>query len=145
MREILFRGKRKDTREWVYGYYVREEILVLDTVSHLIVSCDKEWDVRERKTYVVDGETICEWTGLYDKTGERIFEGDIIRPFFGKPIEVRFGKYTDDKMHSTYFDRGHMGFYANYDIKDLCYYADECKVIGNVFDNALLLIPKAEI
>lgn len=76
MREILFRGKRTNNGEWVEGYYVYrgEEYSTVDTYAHFIVGhdmCGLIW-------YEVIPESVSEFTGLTDKNGKKIFEGDIV-------------------------------------------------------------------
>ena len=77
MREILFRGKKIDNGEWVEGNYIFEDF---DRVGihqiGTIIQC-----------FVIP-ETLGQFTGLTDKNGVKIFEGDIVRRFNGRGQEV---------------------------------------------------------
>ena len=140
MREILFRGKRIDNGEWVYGNLVRG----CDEKYAYIV----EFGNRELcRNYVnVNPDTVGQYTGLKDKNGTKIFEGDMINPFNDEidkmVVEFRLGQF----LLCLYGERGYMaeygweeGNYVFFEADPLLSYSDDIEVVGNIHDSPELL------
>lgn len=124
-REILFRGKRVDNGEWVYGNY--EEAIYSTSNERQYQIGTKEGDF---EYYGVIAETVGQYTGLTDKNGKMIFEGDILK-----------SDYPDGE--SCYYEIvwAEAGFHADCDesIYIDSYYVSGDEVVGNVHDNPELL------
>lgn len=137
MREIKFRGKSLDNNEWVFGYYAHHEDVLRHRETHGIYS-DHADSMPESKGYsfypdfeVVNPETVGQFTGLLDKNGKEIYEGDILAVTgVSERLEVRFV-------------RGVFAFLYNGNLDDECPLnaPTHCcvGVIGNIHDNPELL------
>jgi len=136
LREILFRGKRMDNGEWVEGYYasIGKYHYILTGRLELVPYLGFEH-------FLVNPDTVGQFTGLTDENGVKIFEGDIIK-----------WKYlcNDHLVYQVVYEKGTAGFVTrrNFNNRDGidCYSdsvfdddGDMSEVIGNIHDNPELL------
>lgn len=134
MREILFKAKRIDNDEWVEGCYL------LSNGKHFIYAeyIDHYCMLVIIKAEIIP-ETLCQFTGLTDKSGNKIWENDIVN-HNGEYAPVKFGRYCSCFEYGNY----NSGFYVDFPEetfyrKELGYWCGKVKVAGNVFDNPELL------
>ena len=125
MREILFRGKIGRC-EWIYGCFVKKRGIVNIFKNGIL--------------YEVAPETVGQFTGLTDKNGVKIFEGDILKIGENLKGDVIF----IDENSQDYGDEIHAAFHCkihkhNKTIPIDSYLLNNCKVIGNIHDNPELL------
>lgn len=91
MREILFRGKRKDNGEWVEGYLVKyDDEAYIFTQEEVHKGMDMGGYLDCCKMNEVIPETVGQYTGFVDKFNRKIFEGDIIKTKFGRGCIVEW-------------------------------------------------------
>ena len=133
MREILFKGKKKDNGEWIEGYLLdggmpgEKRIFI----GKLVIG---KWTIMADEFDEVDPDTICEYTGLTDKNGKKIWENDIVL--------VTNKNYCSGKIESSigniFFTFG--TWYIGGKTQDRLYSINndtifQIEVVGNIFDN----------
>lgn len=138
MREILFKAKRIDNGEWIEGHYTEcrgETFIGIDTSSMFEIFCPPviRW-------FKVDSETICQFTGLCDKYGNKIWENDIVKTASDIYAQVKSGLYTTGFA----LEKCNQGFYVDFSDEtylrqELGYWNNKVEVRGNIFDNPELL------
>lgn len=144
MREILFKAKRKDNGEWIEGYlfdngFEGEEKKYF--IGGLIIekyngtACD-EWDITGIDFCEIDPGTLCQFTKLCDKNGNKIWENDILMAHLDE-------SYSEDMTYET-VEWNAAGWVGRETGSTDRQYLDEFdlehfEVVGNVFDNKELL------
>lgn len=153
-REIKFRGKHVDNGEWVYGAFVPD---ALETPDNDLIT----WgfirrynrDIRKMETIEVSRESVGQYTGLCDKNGKKIYEGDIVvipgqyiwfddgKPNYRGTVEWIYSQWQV-VAHCVNKDKRGMSDGINEGLNDIGYdEGDEScwEVIGNIYDNPELL------
>ena len=131
MREILFRGKRTDNGTWAYGY-----LFCIWERTYLCWGTTN--DVPNMKEVIP--ETIGQYTGLTDRNGKKIFEGDICR--FKRFNDIYIGKIVFNVKTASFimWYQPIVGAYGEKATqKMLLSVCDNIEVIGNIHDNPELL------
>ena len=135
MREILFRGKDEGTKKWVQGYYLE------GATRHCIV-----YSLANYPRYDVIPETVGQYTGLTDKNGTKIFEGDIIKLCREDYDWAENKVYIEEEINVVKFNKG--SFYLDFSYSSDGYNEISClydeitkngEVIGNIYDNPELI------
>lgn len=150
-REILFKAKRIDNGEWVEGSLINAKnytcILDNNTDDMYYPHLDGDLGTIDGKATPIIPDTICQYTGLTDKNGNKIWENDVVwYQFDGNSGDdtkavIRHAKYSNGGNKDCY-----LGFYVDWQEivqkrKDIGFwvYQRDIEVIGNIFDNPELL------
>lgn len=143
MREILFKAKRIDNDEWIEGYlfdngFDGEEkkyfVGGLTIEKYNGTACD-EWDITGIDFCEINPETICQFTGLCDKNGKRIWESDVVWLVYNGEEHI-YQIVWDNSELDFKATNGEENYGTNYEYLLCC---EEIEVIGNIFDNPELL------
>lgn len=138
MREILFRAKRIDNGEWVEGFYVKcrkyDYILPIFNEFEQFHGYDDRYD----EWVEIDPETLCQYTGKTDETRKKIYEKDIVG--FTDLTSTESGYSEHSCVGEVVWDKEECCFHVTNRLSSESWEVlDECKVVGNVFDNKELL------
>lgn len=132
MREHLFKAKTTDTKKWVKGYLVKypSAIQIGDNSPWYISKPPYDPDDKG-ELYNVDPETVCEYTEQTDKEANKIFENDLVI----WPVE----DYCEGTVFKVEWDSDNCRFWATtlddkYSESFDSFFAEHCKVIGNIHD-----------
>lgn len=119
MREIIFRGQRPDNGEWVYGFLTKMwgEYHIVDGKN-------------ENSAYIVIPETVGQYTGVKDKNGKKVFEGDI--------MQLCSACYPC----LVYWDGKSWAWKQNGKRREIDLTCEKMEIIGNIYDNKELLEDK---
>jgi uncharacterized phage protein (TIGR01671 family) len=137
MREVLFRGKRKDNGEWVVGGTIIKfnnegdgDLFFMPQINEKCIATHDDNNniiMFENCTfYEIIPETVEQYTGLTDKNGKKIFEGDIVK-YEGYVYQCKWNEYNYEYV----FDDGEGDFGIGYTSPY------ELEIIGNIHDNRL--------
>lgn len=117
-REIKFRGKSVETGQWLYGSLCRTNPISIIPLG-------------DNRFFEITPESVGEFTGLCDKNGKEIYEGDVLQDDNGKRYRIKWGVNSNGFIAKT--NEAHCNVYSSYHL------APNTEVIGNIYENPKLL------
>jgi uncharacterized phage protein (TIGR01671 family) len=139
MREYLFRGKRIDNGEWVHGCLTQlqqDQVAIYD--NRPCASSLRLWEYIQLHTYEVIPETVGQYTGLLDKNGKEIYEGDIVKAWSQGVSAIGEVSRRIDGLWIIYPAYQKQTIWGLMPDKDG---TTTVEVIGNIYDNPELVEP----
>ena len=135
MRQMKFRGKSIETDKWIYGLYSIELITEGDEIigyKHYI----HDESLLHMPPIEIDPETVSQFTGLYDKGGKEIFEGDIVKYYqpYAKRWDIHIVEWDTHLACFALFEQNNKWAKESDWLKIL-----DIEVIGNTYDNPELI------
>lgn len=133
MREIKFRGISDD--EWVYGMLLKTEDNDYgehgDEHFDYLIQTNRKYAGEYEQCYITKNETIGQYTGLHDRNGKEIYEGDIVKTKCGDFEVIGVVEYDENTCH--FYIKNENGINQSFFEKL------EIEIIGNIYDNKELL------
>lgn len=130
-RQIEFRGF--DGTKWYYGdleYNRKDDVARIHTYNE---------DGSYNKQYLVDQYTVCEFTGMKDRHGNKVFEGDIVR--WNKDQKLYVVEFRSGMFYAS-VEPCNQHIYGGFPLWFLCEEEQHCEIVGNRYDNPELLVAK---
>ena len=134
MREILFRGKTLNTGKWIEGYYCKYPHQFAGFLEPYIFvsSYDVEKEIGSCTAYSIVQDTVQQFTGLFDRNGRKIFEGDIVQYTYATNSDlthIGYVAYSSGEFYIEDIISGEETFISSLTDDDYTY-----KVIWNIYD-----------
>lgn len=135
MREIIFKAKSIQTGEWIEGIPIKTHLGLFISFEENPHYCSQYGYMEIDDILMVDEKTLCQFTGMTDKNGNRIWENNIVWLVYNGEEHI-YQIVWDNSELDFKATNGEENYGSNFEYLLCC---DEIEVIGNIFDNPELL------